>query len=139
MDIFAGIKKRAFVPPCRDERLFRGTTQIRTDIVRTPCRITGANRPRISSRPLRGEPSAAFQGGFQPMTASLCKKQDRYFPLRCVSLNVTYTIDNVDLQEKNLHFPRLFPALQGEILCYTEHNRTLCTREESNHGKKKAL
>ena len=65
---------------------------------RTRDPLTAVSRPRLSSRPLPGEPSDTPQTGFQPPTGPLCAKQARYFPVLCVSLTVIYSTRRAKFQ-----------------------------------------
>ena len=70
----------------------------RRQSARTRDPLTAVSRPRLSSRPLPGEPSDTPQTGFQPPTGPLCAKQARYFPVLCVSLTVIYSTRRAKFQ-----------------------------------------
>ncbi|MFR5406918.1 MAG: hypothetical protein ACLTG0_17075 [Oscillibacter sp.] len=58
----------------------------------------GADRPRISSRLLEGEPSDIPQTGSQPPTGPLYAEQTRYFPFHSICLIGTYITEKRNLQ-----------------------------------------
>jgi len=61
--------------------------------------VTEADRPRISSRLLGGEPSDIPQTGSQPPTDPLYPEQARYFPFHSICLSGTYITEKRNLQE----------------------------------------
>jgi hypothetical protein len=42
------------------------------------------------NRTLPGEPSEAPEGGFQPLTSTLCRMLKRYFPVHSFRKNITF-------------------------------------------------
>ena len=63
----------------------------------------------MSPQLLPGEPSDTLQGGFQPVTASLCQAKTRYFPVLCVCTNPFYTTKYIEMQEENEYNTRCVP------------------------------
>ena len=63
----------------------------------------------MSPQLLPGEPSDTLQGGFQPVTASLCQAKTRYFPVLCVCTILFYTTKYIEMQEENEYNTRCVP------------------------------
>ena len=69
--------------------------------------VTGADRPRISSRLLGGEPSDIPQTGSQPPTDPLLPEQTRYFPFQSICSTQVYNIEKRKLQGGICPFPAI--------------------------------